>query len=84
MNKDNFLKSKNVFILPLTHLLRRHVAQSVERRTLEVKVRGSKPALDTWWWGSIPPNQPFPKGAAPAATTQLAEWSPEFPGKGLI
>ena len=38
------------------------VAQSVERRTLEVEIRGSKPALGTWWWGRISPNQPYPKG----------------------
>ena len=50
------------------------VAQSVERRTLEVEVQGSKPALGTWCWGKIPPNQPYLKGAAPAATTLLAEW----------
>ena len=30
-------------------------------------------SLGTWWWGRIPPNQPYPKGAAPAATTLLAE-----------
>ena len=54
--------------------LGRQVAQSVERRTLEAKVPGSKPVLGTWWWGRIPPNQPYPKGAAPAATTLLAEW----------
>ena len=38
-----------------------------------VEVRGSKPELGTWWWGRIPPGQPYPKGAAPAATTLLAE-----------
>ena len=54
--------------------LGRQVAQSVERRTLEAEVRGSKPVLGTWWWGRIPPNQSHPKGAAPAATTLLAEW----------
>ena len=42
----------------------RQVAQSVERRTLEVEVRCSQPALCTWWWGRISPNQPYPKGAA--------------------
>ena len=50
------------------------VAQSVERRTLELEVRGLKPTLGTWWWGRISPNQPYPKGAAPAATTSLNEW----------
>ena len=25
-------------------------------------------------WGRIPPNHHYPKGAAPAATTLLAEW----------
>ena len=50
------------------------VAQSVERRTLETEVWGSKPVLGTSWWGRISPNQPYPKGAAPAATTLLAEW----------
>ena len=45
----------------------RQVAQSVE-------TRGSKPALDTWWWGRIQPYQPYPKGAAPAASALLAEW----------
>ena len=48
---------------------RREVAQSVERRTLEVEVRGSKPMLGIWWWGRIPPSQPYPKGVASAATT---------------
>ena len=52
------------------------VAQSVERRTLEEEVRGSEPVLGTWWWGRIPPNQPYPKGAAPAATTLVEEWWP--------
>ena len=28
---------------------RAQLAQSVERRTLEVEVRRSKPALSTWW-----------------------------------
>ena len=31
--------------------LGRQVAQLVERRTLEVEIRCSKPALCTWWWG---------------------------------
>ena len=52
----------------------RQVAQSVERRTLEVEVRGSKLMLGTWWCCRIPPYQPYPKGAALAATTLLAEW----------
>ena len=47
------------------------VAQLVERRTLWVEVRGSKPALGNEWWGRISPNQPYPKGAA---TTPLNEW----------
>ena len=65
-------------IVPLFVLLGCQVAQSVERRTLEVEVRGgSKPALCTWWRGRIQPNQPYPKGAAPAATTLLAEWWPK-------
>ena len=64
-------------------LLGRQVAQSVERRTLEAEVRGSKPVLGTWWWGQIPPNQPYPKGAAPAASTLLAEWWPSIPRKGV-
>ena len=59
----------------------RQVAQSVERRTLEVDIGGSKPTLGTWWWCRIPPNQPYSKGAAPAASTLLTEWSPEFPAK---
>ena len=50
------------------------VAQSVERWTLEAEVRASKPVLGTWLWGWIPPNQPYPKGAAAAATTLLTEW----------
>ena len=50
------------------------VALSVEHMTLEAEVQGSKPALGTWWWGRITPNQPYPKGAAPALTTLLAEW----------
>ena len=54
--------------------LGRQVAQSVERRTVEAGVRGSKPVLGTWWLGRIPPNQPYSTGAAPAATTLLAEW----------
>ena len=54
----------------------RQVAQSVERRTLEAEVLGSNTELGTWWGGRIPPNQPYPKGAAPSATTLL--------GKGLI
>ena len=40
----------------------------------EAEVRGSKPVLGTWWWSRIPPNQPYPKGAATAATTTLAKW----------
>ena len=52
----------------------RQVVQSVERRTLEVEARGSKPALVTWWWDRIPPDQPYPKVTAPAANTPLAEW----------
>ena len=52
----------------------RQVAQSVERRTLEVEVRGSEPVLGTWWWGRIPPNQPYPKDTAPAVTTLFIEW----------
>ena len=52
----------------------RQVAHSVERRTLEAEARGSKPVLGNWWLGQIAPNQPFPKGAAPAATTLLAKW----------
>ena len=47
-------------------IMGRQVAQSVERRTLEVEVRGSKLALGAWWWGRISSNQPYPKGAAPA------------------
>ena len=54
--------------------LSRQVAQSVERRALDVEVSGSKPAFGTWWWGRISPNQPYPNGAAPAATTPLNEW----------
>ena len=54
--------------------LGRQLAQLVERQTLEAEVRGSKPVLGTWWWDQIPPNQPYPKGAVPAATTLLAEW----------
>ena len=50
----------------------RQVAQSVERRTLEVEVWGSKQPLGTW--GRISPNQPHPKGAAPTSTTPLNEW----------
>ena len=61
----------------------RQVAQSVERRTLEAEVPGSKSVLGTWWWGRISPNQPYPKGAAPAATTLLAEWRPSIPRKGV-
>ena len=58
----------------------RRVAQSVERRTLEVEVRGSRPALGTSWWGRISPNQPYSKGAAPAATTPLKRVvTPSFP-----
>ena len=36
----------------------RQLAQSVERRTLEVEVRGSKPAQGNWRLGRISPNQP--------------------------
>ena len=57
----------------------RQVAQSVKRRTLEVVVRGWKPALGTWWWGRISPNQPHSKGAAPAATTPLIVVAEKFP-----
>ena len=39
----------------------RRVAQSIERRTLEVEVRGSKSVLGTWW-GRISTNQPYQKG----------------------
>ena len=46
-----------------TAVIRRHqVAQSVQRQTLYVEVRGSKPVLVTWWWGWISPNQPNLKG----------------------
>ena len=31
-------------------------------------------ALCIWWWGQISPNQPYPKGAVPAATTLPNEW----------
>ena len=58
----------------LVRYLMRQIAQSVELRTLEAEVRGTKPVLGTWWWGGIPPNQPYPKGAAQAATTLLAVW----------
>ena len=47
---------------PNTFNERRHVAQSVERRIQQVKVRGLKPVLGTWWWGRTPPNQPYLKG----------------------
>ena len=33
----------------------RLVAQSIERRALEVEVHGSKPVLGTWWRGRISP-----------------------------
>ena len=64
-------------------LLRRQVAQSVERRTLEAEVWGSKPMLSTWWWGRIPPNQPYPKGAAPWPPHYSLSGDPQFPGEGL-
>ena len=48
----------------------RQVAQSVERRTLEAEVPGSKPLLSTWWSCRIPRNQ------------QSSD--PQFPGKWLI
>ena len=48
--------------------------QSVERRILEVEVQCSKPALGPWWWCWISPNQPYTRGAAPAATTPFNEW----------
>ena len=40
----------------------RPVAQSVDRRTVEVEVRGSKALLATWWWGRISSKQPYPIG----------------------
>ena len=40
----------------------RRVAQSVDRRTVEVDIWGSNSILGTWWWGQISPKQPFPKG----------------------
>ena len=40
-----------------------------------------EPALGTWWWGRIPPKQPYSRGAALAATTLLADL--QFPGKGV-
>ena len=61
----------------------RQVAQSVERRTLDAEVPGLKPVLGTLWWGRVPPNQPYPMGAALAATTLLAEWCPSIPRKGV-
>ena len=67
-------QSPAVPLSPSTANWGRQVAQSVEGRTLEAEVRSSKPVLGTWWWGRIPPIQPHPKGAAPAATTLLAEW----------
>ena len=66
----------------------RQVAQSVERRTLEVEVRGSKSALGTWWWDRIPPKQPYPKGAAPGMRWRQPHYSqsgdPQLPGDDLI
>ena len=52
----------------------RQVAQSVERRVLEVEFWRSKPSLGTCWWDRISPNQAYPKGGAPAATTSLIGW----------
>ena len=73
-----------MIISPVITRTGRQVAQSVERWTLEAEVLESKPVLGTWWWGRIPPNQPYPKGSAPAATTLLAEWWPLIPQKGVI
>ena len=66
--------AKQRFLGTAVKALHTMVAQSVEHRTLEVEVPGSKTALSTWWWGRISPNQPYPKGAAPAATTSLNKW----------
>ena len=67
--------AKRLFLNVMTFIyLGRQVAQSIERQTLEAEVQGSKPVLSTWWWDRIPPNQPYPKGAAPAATSLLTEW----------
>ena len=55
----------------LIHDIRSQVAQSVERWTVEVKIRGLKPAMGTWRWSLISTNQPNAKGSAPAATTSL-------------
>ena len=71
MNAKKGKDSTNILIkVKMAH----QVAQSVERRTLEAEVPSSNPELGTWWWGRIPPNQPYLKGVAPAATTLLAEW----------
>ena len=43
------------------------VAQSVERRTLEAEVPGSKPVLGTWWCG-VGFHLISPIRTAPAAT----------------
>ena len=68
------MDQNTIKILDLPRSWGHQVAQSVERRTLEIEVRCSKPALCTWWWGRMSPNQPYPKGAAPAATTSLTKW----------
>ena len=47
-----------------------HIAHSVERQTLELEVRDSKPTLGSWW-GWIPPNQPYPNGTATTLLAQL-------------
>ena len=60
---------KTVFDKALQKSIERQVAQLVELQTLEAEVWESKPVLGTWWWDPIPPNQPYPKVTAPAATT---------------
>ena len=40
----------------MLYVLGHQIAQSVERQTLKLEVRGSKLALGSWSWGQIPPN----------------------------
>ena len=56
---------------------------NADERKKVIKSFNTQRHLGTWWWGRIPPNQPYPKGAAPAATTLLAEWPISISRRGV-
>ena len=48
---------KIIIVKDMAQTPSRNVAQSMERRTLELETRGSKSVRDVWCWGRIPPTQ---------------------------